>query len=233
MNIKESWEYLLTRRKTYKKLKRVGYGFGMWIPKLEPLKEMFEKETLTQEDISKYEKLFRSYYDEKHLRRFDNFLISEAKPFLDINIKKHLVPLLQSWGATLPDSLEILCTYGGGGSYHASGKNNKASIVLRITNSNVNEKNLCTCLFHEFVHILIQNQIIEKYKVPQILKERIVDIICKTFLGESYVEQPPFVKSFANNYINSDIIKTDLPGAVVKMMADYNAIQSKAQEVRG
>ncbi len=39
--------------------------------------------------------------------------------------------------------------------------------------------------------------------------------------------QRMFENSFANAYITPDVIKTNLPGAVAKMMKDYIAIQQK------
>ena len=41
-----------------------------------------------------------------------------------------------------------------------------------------------------------------------------------------------FENSFANAYITPDVIKTDLPGAVAKMMADYAAMQQKRIQER-
>ena len=78
---------------------------------------------------------------------------------------------------------------------------------------------------HEFVHILIEEPIIMKYNVPQDLKENIVDIICL----ELFDREPKnkFDKSFANAYITPEAIRTNLAGAVKKMMADYNAIKQQ------
>lgn len=72
---------------------------------------------------------------------------------------------------------------------------------------------------------MIENPIIKKYNVPQDLKERIVDLICYEFIQKPV--QKMFVNSFANKYITSETIKTDLPGAVQKMMADYILLQQK------
>ena len=65
--------------------------------------------------------------------------------------------------------------------------------------------------------------------MPQNLKERIVDLICYEFIKKPV--QPMFEKSFANVYITPDAIKTDLPGAVQKMMADYILLQQKQNSV--
>ena len=78
-------------------------------------------------------------------------------------------------------------------------------------------------MFHEFVHMLIETSIIQKYHVPQNLKERIVDLICYEYIKKPV--QPMFEESFANAYITPEAIKTDLPGAVQKMMMDYTILQ--------
>jgi hypothetical protein len=55
--------------------------------------------------------------------------------------------------------------------------------------------------------------------------ENIVDIIC---LELFYIEpRNYFDRSFANSYITANAIKTDLVGAVKKMMADYALMQQK------
>ena len=59
--------------------------------------------------------------------------------------------------------------------------------------------------------------------MPGDLKERIVDIIGLELFNKPV--QQMFEKSFANAYITPDVIKTDLPSAVAKMMADYATIQ--------
>lgn len=41
-----------------------------------------------------------------------------------------------------------------------------------------------------------------------------------------------FEKSFANAYITVDAIKKDLPGAVAKMMVDYNLMRQKSAQKR-
>lgn len=82
-------------------------------------------------------------------------------------------------------------------------------------------------MFHEFVHMLIEEPIIQKYHVPQDLKERIVDLIFYEFVKKPI--QSMFENSFANNYITVDAIKHNLPGAVAQMMADFTVLQKRNQ----
>lgn len=41
-------------------------------------------------------------------------------------------------------------------------------------------------IFHKAIHIGIEKLIIQKYKLNQMEKERIVDLICKNYIGEEY-----------------------------------------------
>ena len=142
---------------------------------------------------------------------------------LERGVKKFLVPLLPSWGAKLPDELTILCTYGSGASYSEI-KGGKATITFRMSRYPDNKQVMLETMLHEFIHIMIEQPIIRKYDVPQDLKERIVDIIGFELFDKVSVQER-FANSFANAYITPETIKTDLPGAVRKMMIDYKILQ--------
>ncbi|MCL2673640.1 MAG: hypothetical protein FWF01_04585 [Alphaproteobacteria bacterium] len=110
--------------------------------------------------------------------------------------------------------MEILTAYGAGGSYN----HEKSRIILRV--SELSAEYAVGILQHEFIHLLIEEPIVQKYNIPQDLKERIVDII-----GFEYFDIPvqkSFENSFANKYITKEAIETDLPDTVEKMMDDYN-----------
>jgi len=120
----------------------------------------------------------------------------------------------------MPETLSIKCTYGYGGGY-SSGRN--ATILFRMSRDKRNDYGIYLLLMHEFVHILIEEQIIGKYNVPQDLKERIVDIIGLELFNKPI--QQMYENSFANSYITPEVIKTDLESAVKKMMTDYTALK--------
>jgi hypothetical protein len=90
-------------------------------------------------------------------------------------------------------------------------------------------ENIAELLAHEFIHILIENPIINKYNVPHDLKERIVDIIGFEYFGIPV--QQMFKKSFANEYITKQAIENDLSGAVKQMMIDYTILKAKQKEL--
>ena len=221
MGADEAWKYLLRLHKNFHNgLKNFGYTYWTFIPRYESMVEMFDKPSLTDQDIEKYYNKFMKFYNVKHLQRFDEIFESWVKPKLMGAINKFLVPLLPSWNAVLPKKLDILCTYGHGAGYNRE-SDDVAIIYFRMSESRDNENGVLNTFFHEFVHMLIQKPIISKYDVPQDLKERIVDLICYEFIRAP--KQEMFENSFANAYITPDVIKNDLPATVQKMMIDYKA----------
>ena len=225
MTVDEAWEQLTNDYYLFhKNLKKYGYTCWNFIPK--PMYEEFNKLNPTETDIKNYHDKFVGIYNRNVacLNRFDDIFKSYVKPMLERAINKFLVHLLPSWNASLPDKLEILCTFGNGAGYLR--KNDKESqIRFRMSRFSDNKDKVLDTFFHEFVHILIENPIIQKYNVPQNLKERIVDLICYEFIQTPV--QKMFINSFANKYITPEAIKTDLPGAVQKMMTDYTILQQK------
>ena len=223
MTAEEVWDFMKKRHWSYHNgLKQYGYRYNSFVPNNPSIHEMFDKETLTDEDIKKYQNIMYEMYDIKKLQRLDDMFNKDVKPMFEQIINKILVPLLPSWGTKLPESLEILCTYGDGGSYRVLGAG-KVQIIFRMSRFSGDKDSFFGLIFHEFVHILIEHPIIKKYNVPQDLKERIVDLICYEFCRKPV--QKMFEKSFANAYITPEVIKTNLPGVVAKMMADYKSVQ--------
>ena len=209
----------------------LGYKYNTWVPKPnnEHIKAMFEKEKLTDQEIAQYKEFFiNNIYNVEDLKRYNEHLNSFVVPMLERGVKKFLVPLLPSWGAKLPDELTILCTYGSGASYSEI-KGGKATITFRMSRYPDNKQVMLETMLHEFIHIMIEQPISRKYDVPQDLKERIVDIIGFELFDKVSVQER-FANSFANAYITPETIKTDLPGAVEKMMIDYKILQQKQMQ---
>ncbi len=228
MTIDEAWNLLMNNHSMYhKKLKHYKYGYSAFIPLTDDFIEMFEKENLTQQDIEHYKNIFATkIYDVKKLQRLDNTVENQVKPEFEQVVNKYLVPLIPSWNAIMPKELQIWCSFGCGSNYLRK-SDDLAVMPFRMSRYPDDPTKILNVMFHEFVHMLIQKPIIQKYDVPQDLKERIVDLICYEFIKKPV--QPMFEKSFANAYITSDAIKKDLPGAVAKMMTDYSAIKLTKQ----
>ena len=230
MTTDEAWDFILGTYENFQKtLKNFGYTKTRFVPGA--IGEMFDKENLTEQEIEKYRDVFvNKVYDVKHLQKFDDVFEKKVKPNLERGINKFLVPLIPSWNAIMPKRVEILCAYGNGAGYWRI-SDDVARIYFRMTDFQGNEYGMFNVLFHEFVHLLIEKPIIQKYNVPQDLKECIVDLICYEFIKKPVQEL--FENSFANKYITPKTIKTDLPGAVQKMMADYSVLQQSRQNQKG
>ena len=149
MTDEESWKYIVERHEDYhRKLKKFGYTYKTWVPKPnnEYIKSMFEKETLSELEFAQYKKFFvNNIYNAEDLKKYDEYLKSFVIPMMERGVNKFLVPLLASWGATLPDELTILCTYGSGASYSEI-KDGKATITFRMSRYRLCWKLCCTNL---------------------------------------------------------------------------------------
>jgi len=225
MSAEEAWNVILKNHYMYhdrlKHFKQYTYNF--LIPDNEQMRKMSEQQNLTQEQAKYYHDIFvNEIYNIADLRAQDEN-IQKAVPHFQKAIEKHIKPLLSAWNAKLPNTLIILCCYGDGAGYY--NEEDKAFISLRLTKYKGNDYGIYCYLVHEFVHILIEQQIIKKYNVPQDLKERIVDIICFELFKKTVQEQ--FINLFVDKYITPETITTDLPGAVQKMMTDYILLQQK------
>jgi len=216
MSAEEAWDFIAGRYDNYQgHLKLFGYGYKQFIPNHPAIIEMYGTESLSEEQFANYRKIFiNEIYNENDLRRLDSAIKEKGTPALraaaDI-----LLPMVYGWGAEIPAQLEIQTTYGCGGSYWTE----KPIIIYRMTEHKA--EYTAKLLQHEFIHILIEQPIIQKYNVPQNLKERIVDIVGFEYFDKPV--QPLFENSFANNYITREVIENNLPSAVEKMMADYTA----------
>lgn len=231
LNAEESWDTILDNHKMYHtQLKQFYHKPDTFIPVPgnKDMEDMFNKEQLTAEDIEHYRNIFiNELYDANALMRLDSVFQQHVIPELRRTTNEYLVPLLSSWNAQLPEKLEIVYSpdYS---SYYNPQTDYPAFIFVGVNNPSFSAENpfddkdkIFSLVFHEFVHTLIEIPIIREYGVPQDLKERIVDLICYEFIQRPVRED--FKDSFANAYITPEVIKTNLPAAVQKMMADYNA----------
>jgi len=223
MNAEEAWQYILRVYKRYQlKLKKFNYSPNGFIPNDIRMYEMFQFPELSDEQIRHYHDVFIHEIHNPMLLTKQDENIKNAIPMFQQIIETRIKPLLDAWNATMPETLTILCTYGFGAGY---GTGKDAQIILRVSNAKRNDFGIRQTMLHEFVHILIEEQIIVKYNVPQDLKERIVDIIGLELFNKPV--QSMFEKSFANTYITPESIKTNLIGAVEKMMMDYTKTLSQ------
>lgn len=228
LNAEESWSYVLRFHERYhSRLKHFKYKYHSFVANDKRMHDFMEIEKPTLEQIQYYHDIFvNDVYNPSDLSRFDEIITNDVLPNFQRAVDSQIVPLLSAWQTKMPEQLSVECLYGNGGSY---GYGTKPRIVWRMSEFNGNKYEILNSFLHEFVHILIEIPIIIQYDVPQDLKECIVDIICLELFGRE--PQNKFDKSFANLYITPTAIKTDLVGAVKKMMADYMVMkQSQIQE---
>lgn len=224
MTADEAWWFICGNHTQYhEKLKQFGYSYDMFIPQWSFLDEMFRTPNPTDAQIKQWRDRFMHNYNPEQLHACDDILESSARPALEY-VAETLDPFVKKWGMKIPDEITILMTYGNGGAYRPD----KKQILLRGTR--MPTAKIAKVLQHELVHIIIEKDIIQKYNVPQDLKERIVDIICYEYFGKE--PQGMFINSFANKYINRAAIESDLPGAVKKMMTDFAVMKQKIANMK-
>lgn len=221
LDAESAWQRIIRAHERYHtNLKNYKYSYEMFIPNDDRIREMFEQPKLTEQQIQHYHDIFvNEIYKLSDLTRKDADINSAVQMFQNM-IETKIKPLLPAWNAKMPKKLTIECEYGRGAGYE---EGDNATIMFRMSNDTRNDYNIYLLLMHEFVHILIEEQIIGKYNVPQDLKERIVDIIGQELFKKPV--QPMFENSFANAYITPAVIRTDLDSAVKKMMTDYTALK--------
>ena len=222
LNAESAWQRIISAYENYQSnLKNYKYNYDMFIPDDDRMREMFEQPKLTEQQIQHYHDIFvNEIYKLSDLTHQDNN-IKTAIPHVQNRIKTHIEPLLPAWGAKLPETLTITCTYGHGGGY----KDGDYSVInFRMSRDKRNDYGIYLLFMHELVHILIENPIIRRYNVPQDLKESIVEIIgFELFDKEQNLKR--FSNRFAKAYITPEAIRNDLAGAVKKMMADYTTLK--------
>jgi len=117
------------------------------------------------------------------------------------------------WSFYLPPHYNVVLTlYGTGGYYHpATGR-----IILMTTPAGRFKRvDPVHTIVHEMVHIGIQKNIVERFKLSHLEKERLVDLICSIRFGDilpDYRLQPQGARGL-DDYITRDALN-DLPSAV-------------------
>jgi len=136
------------------------------------------------------------------------------------SIFSKLIPLNKSWGFKIIPKYEILLTlYGSNGSYNSL----TGRIIIKTTKNGIFNLNPSNTIIHEIVHIGIEENIINKYKLTQDEKERVVDLICSKYLNE-YISEYEFQEVGNQNldpFITEKGILKNLPVAIEKYIAQY------------
>lgn len=130
------------------------------------------------------------------------------------------IEMNKEWNFKIFPKYKVLLTrYGSGGSYYPDeGK------LLTITNINGSLKESCPgeALVHEITHIGIEKNIVKKFKLTELEKERLVDLICKLKFSDilsKYCLQEMGEKRI-DPYITLKSLK-QLPKVIEKYVADF------------
>jgi len=229
MPAESAWKLILQNYYLYhNKLKRFKqYTYDFLIPDDKRICEMFNQTTLSAEQINNYHDIFvNEIYNVADLSNQDENITKAVQHIKEL-IEKRIKPLLPAWDTKLPDTLAIQCAYGYGAGYK---EGDNAIINLRVSKNKNNDYGIYLTLAHEFIHILIEQSIIKQYKVPQDLKESIVEIIGFELFDKQH-RLKRFSNSFTESYITPEAIKSDLPSAVKKMMTDYILLQQNQKNI--
>jgi len=198
-----------------------------FVPNIPILTQLFDGTKISDVRLAaiKY-KFIHEIYDDKQLKKFDTIIKNEVIPLLQ-DANKKLKTVLRGDAFLFPDIIKIYTDWGCGASY-STDKKDKSFVIIRLGVQG-DEKGFRsfmkdTATIHEYIHTLIEQSLIQKYNIPQELKERIVDLIGYFYLNIPVQEF--YKNSFANTYITCDTIENDLTGAVQRMMIDYNQLQN-------
>lgn len=127
----------------------------------------------------------------------------------------------KKWGFKLFEEYSVFLTaYGPGGNYNLCGDNPR--IIMLTTIEGYFKVNLIEHVIHEMVHLGIEEDIVEKFKLDHREKETLVDVIC--FL--KFRELIPNYRFQLNEnnkireYINSKTVG-NIPEIIKKYVTDY------------
>lgn len=130
-----------------------------------------------------------------------------------------LVALQRNWGFEIfPRYTIALTLYGPGGSYHPS-----ISTIRIKTAPQAVPLRAPETIIHETVHMGIEENIVQKYKLAHWEKERLVDLICSLYLKEivpDYCIQKSGDKKI-DPFITLDAIVHNLPAAIESFVKQY------------
>jgi len=218
MTEQEAWNHVLDGRFFwFDHRQQMGYNRENLIPNDPHMRRLLETKDLSADEEAGIRKTFRKIY-QQHFSKLESKAAELAAYSAGM---QEIADFFAARGYAVPNELDVLITFGTGGSY-----SNSSNIVYLCATRRTADRNYQT-MRHEFIHLLIEHPIIRKYNVPHILKEAVVDEISRLFGMRPEQFENNDTYKFAGNYINSDSIKTELDGAVKRMMNDYNAMLAR------
>ena len=167
--------------------------------------------TLTESEKNEYLQLFKKYYFPEILNEVK---ISTENGLKQNNIEQIFTKLNKNWGFKVYNQYDIYITYyGTGGSYYCL--EDRGKIILKY--KPILNKPYEMTVFHEAIHIGIEQNIIQKYKLSQMEKETIVDALGNLYL-EKYKKQNLKDMEKLVSYLTPEILENNLECGIKKYL---------------
>jgi hypothetical protein len=150
---------------------------------------------------------------------------SSSKETIEKALRK-LILLKKNWGFNLMPKCQVLLTlYGVGGNYDCDTN----WIFIKTTPKGISSYNSpSTSIIHEMVHIGIEKNIVQKFKLTWMEKEHLVDMICSIYLKEflpKYTFQTEVLKfpppAGMCDFVHEESIVHNLPLAISNFVTRY------------
>lgn len=226
LNIEEEFEkIILSLRQVRSSIKKYGTVSNLNIPepyfiymlknKILSKIERNEKSELqgcgilTENEKNECLNLFKKYYFPEILNEVK---LSTESGLRKNNIEQIFTKLNKNWGFKLYNHYDVYITYyGSGGSYHCLQDSGK--ILLR--HSEILYRPYETTIFHEAIHMGIEDSIIQKYKLSQMEKETIVDAFCSIYIKD-YKKQNIQNMEKLVSYLTLEVLEENLEDGIKK-----------------
>lgn len=209
-------ERIIDRLPFYEKM---GYHATLpTLPEFEALRHR-EKPISVEEKAQLRTVFYANLYD---LSAFDASMtqLKQSEEIIKKACEKLLV-LKNNWGFKLFDTYTIFLTlYGPGGRYFT--QNNTIELVVNAYSA-TRYREAYQSAIHEMIHLGIEELLVQKYKLSHWEKERLVDLICSTYLKDllpKYFMQKQGDRKI-DAFVNEETIVHDLPSAIARFVVQY------------
>lgn len=205
--------YVLGRLPFYRK-----EGYSVTLPSHSGINDFLGKPTLSKADKDELWELFSDEIYDAKLFDKGKAVLEKKSEGLDRLFSK-LTQLKQTWGFKVyPEYQVLLSAYGSEGRYEPA----TGSIVVVVnSDGTIKDPQPMNTIIHEIVHLGIQKNIVEHFRLSHWEKEQLVDLIClKELTGfvPGY-ELQEGGEEVIDHYVNDEAF-LDFPSAVAKFVED-------------
>ncbi len=215
----EAFYYVASLIKYLPEFKTMPYTVSL--PEQKDFEEVYQTPALLEK---KAELLRKIFYEEVYdASKFDATLeiLRQTEDVVKQALKK-LAILEKNWGFKIKKRYDIVLTvYGTGGEYRWEDPAVGTVLVKADTRKTV--RGYTKTILHEMVHIGIQETIVNKYNLSHWETERLVDLICSTYLKDLLPEygMQKSADTKIDEFISEEAIVKNLPAAIERFVAQY------------